>query len=331
MVKKILLRVAYSLWLVGMVGGLLELAYRYQWVDFYRTEWTLLNPRTPGAGMKILVLGDSFTANLESYLTVLRDSLPGADVRNAAVPGVGIREMSAVAAARLREFQPDVLICQLYTGNDLWDIRKTTDSNQLPWWRKLYWKATDYSLFLRYANYKSGQWKATAGVSADTLQWREEPVFSVQRYNAREKLLLRAEPGLVQHSIGLSGKRARDMDCWFRKMEEILQRLPEKTKRVIVLVIPHCAQVNTRYQQRLQALGALPFDSTALSAEYPLLKALRQHFRGDPRVEICSVLPALQQAEVAGKSVYYENDPHLNREGQTVCGNTLLETCFGQR
>ncbi|MBK8558144.1 MAG: hypothetical protein IPL65_21485 [Lewinellaceae bacterium] len=323
MVKRWLKKGAYLLWLIIMVIGLLEIAYRYQWVDFYHTERVLLNPKPHGKGMKILVLGDSFTANTDSYVDVLRDSMPEADVRNAALPGVGIREMSAVAARRLQEFQPDVLIYQFYTGNDLWDIRKTTSSVQIPLWRNLDWKATDYSLFLRYLNYKSGQLKAVAGVGLDTLQWRQEPVFAVDRYNAREKIIFRAEPDLIQNTIGLMGKRASDFACWTQKMDEILSNLPSTTNKVILLVIPHCAQVAPKYQERMAMLGAKPFGSSELDLDFPLLNAMKQHYRNDNRVQVISVLPALQQAEAAGSAVYYENDPHLNKAGQEICGKAL--------
>lgn len=328
MVKRCLKTGGYILWLTVAVAGLMEIAYRYQLVDFYRTEWQSLNPGSPGTGQKVLIIGDSFTAGTDAYPEVLRDSMPHADVRVAAVPGVGILEMGVITAARLREFQPDILVYQLYTGNDLWDIRKTTTSDSINFWRNLYWKASNYSLFLRYINYKSGQLKQSAGVSLDSVVWHDVSVFSPAQYNAREKTLFRAEPGLIQNTMHLRGQRAGDMDIWFREMDGILDRLPSSTQRVILVVIPHCTQVGRQYQKRMESIGAMPFDQTTTMQNFPFLETIKQHYRADERVEVCSVLPLFQKTEADGEVLYYENDPHLNNTGQQVLGAWLWEVGF---
>ncbi len=83
----------YTLFLLGATAGLLEIAYRRQWIDFYAAELRGLN--RPGdlspqdKRPTLLVLGDSFSAQPFSYVNVLRDSLPGTRIINAAVPGTG--------------------------------------------------------------------------------------------------------------------------------------------------------------------------------------------------------------------------------------------------
>lgn len=302
----------------------MELAYRYQWVDFYRGEWRLLNPETSAEGKKILLMGDSFTAHPLGYVKTLRDSLPDAAIRNAGIPGTGIRETAIIAPGRLQEFQPEVLVYQVYVGNDLWDIRKSAARQGVEQWRRLYWKAADRSLFLRYLNYKSAQLKTDIGLLPAPSFYLEAPAYAPERYNAREKRIFRAEPALVQNSLTLQGARARDMARWFGHMDALLKALPESTQQVLIWVIPHCAQVSRHYQTRMEAIGAAPFDSTALAHNFPFLQAIRQRYQTDSRVQVYSALPEFQAAELRGEALYYENDPHLNERGSRLCGELLL-------
>ena len=72
LVKKFL----YLLYLVVIVVILMEVAYRFQIIDFYRAELNALNPQRNTAkttGKKtVLVFGDSFTVQTNSWLNQLR-------------------------------------------------------------------------------------------------------------------------------------------------------------------------------------------------------------------------------------------------------------------
>ena len=70
---------------------LLELVYRYQWIDFYATEYHFLNPdlNLEDERPRVLVMGDSFTASDSNYVDQLRSEFPEMQFVNSAVPGTG--------------------------------------------------------------------------------------------------------------------------------------------------------------------------------------------------------------------------------------------------
>lgn len=324
MLKKAFRILLYGLFLVITVCLAMEVAYRYQWIDFYAAEWRALNPavQPPGARKKILVLGDSFSAQPFSYVQVLRDSMPGCAIYNGAVGGTGIREAVAITRERLREITPDVLIYQVYVGNDLWDLRKRV-SGEASWLRRAYWLLSDRLLFLRYINYKSGQLRANiAGPAAELKE--ETARFTPAAYSPREKMLFRADPRLIEHSVLLSGGRASDMVSWLESMDALLGLLPPHCQ-VLVLMVPHCAQVSPTWRDRMQALGSAPVPAEAGAVQYPMLMQTLDHFRHNGRAHVLSPLPAFQAQTGAGNQIYYENDPHLSPAGHRLLGKIVWE------
>ncbi|MBK6931502.1 MAG: hypothetical protein IPH12_11800 [Saprospirales bacterium] len=327
LIKKSLKRLLYSGYLTLAAWGLLEIAYRYQWIDFYATELRYLNPeaalRANSGKSRILLLGDSFSAQPHSYVDTLRDSLPGLDIINAAVPGTGILEAAIIGADKTNRFPPDVLLYQVYAGNDLWDIRKSCASPKISLARKLYWLLSDYSLALRYLNYSLGQFKSRIGKSVEKQELKRDIPFSAALYSKRERLLLQAEPGLLRHSILAEGARGRDLERWLGEMDRIIAALPARTQRIVLLVLPHCVQVNDYYGNNLEALGAEPFGPEILQAPYPFLQRIQAHYAGQPRVSVFSPLPVFQQNDSTGHRLYYANDPHLNPAGHQLLGQVL--------
>ncbi|HMT30944.1 MAG TPA: hypothetical protein PKD91_16855, partial [Bacteroidia bacterium] len=102
---------------------IIELAYRYQWMDFYRPEINGLNTKEilNSRKRKILVCGDSFAADPYSFVKSLRDSVEDYSVINGAVPGTGILQHQIFIGDRIQQHSPDIFINQFYIGNDLFD------------------------------------------------------------------------------------------------------------------------------------------------------------------------------------------------------------------
>lgn len=319
---------AYALFLAVTCLALLEIAYRFQWIDFYRNELNGLNHQPalqrPDTCKTLLVFGDSFSAQPFSYVDVLRDSLPGYRIINAAVPGTGILETEVMARLRLKQFPPDAVLFQVYTGNDLWDLRRTSDSPHIAFARKLYWRLSDCSLFLRYLNYRLGQYKNGTRLAVESGERKSNQPFSAENYSARERLMFLAEPDLLQNSVLASGRRSDDLDAWLLHMDALLRKLPARTQQVLIVLAPHCAQVNRWYAGNMEQIGAAPMPEAVQAVDYPFLGRVRTYFAGDARVRVVSPLSAFQQADSAGRRLYYENDPHLNKTGQELLGRWLL-------
>jgi hypothetical protein len=321
--RRALRALGYALYLFACVLLLVEAVYRFQWADFYRTEWQLLNESVAGAGTgksAWLIAGDSFTADPESYAARVRDSLgSGCRVYNAAVPGTGPRQARCFLPGRIREILPEVFVYQLYVGNDLLDARHPAGGPGLNWGRRAYWWLSDRLLWLGWLNYKAGRWRSAPANTADV----SDETFSPESYNAREKLILRAEPSLLAESAGVTGERGREMAELSAHVAEILDALPDSARK-IVLVVPHAAQVTPEYRRCAEAIGAVfPVEKAWFAQGNPFAQYLEKTLApGGTRV--LDALPALRAAEERGIRCYYANDPHLTPDGQAVLADFLL-------
>ena len=100
---------------------LLELIYRFQIVDFYKTELETLNPNLhqdyPNGN--VLIFGDSFSGFPNGYVEQLRVAYPETNFINCAIAGTGLKQHSLFYKSRIQEFNPKQILYQFYVGNDL--------------------------------------------------------------------------------------------------------------------------------------------------------------------------------------------------------------------
>lgn len=309
-----------SLLLLAMLL-LFEVAYRYQWIDTYRKVPESLNPPEVlnAQGRTLLVMGDSFSATRDAWVDRLRPRLPGMRIVNAAISGTGIVQADIMAPALFERFQPDILIYQIYTGNDLADLSYPIAWTRVSPLRNLYWLAAQNFRSLAWLNNAFGQWRKTE-TPEDLLPAFHAP-FDPSRYTAREKLLLQADPGLIEHQAYLTGGREDDMKAYLGRLESLLARCEAQGTQVYLLVLPHCAQVSPRYTTQMRALGADFSADWQPQPDYPFLSRIAGYVQG--RAQVLSPLAAFQALEAAGDTLYFNNDPHLNPKGQTFLGDWI--------
>ena len=308
---------------------LFEIAYRFQWYDFYGDELRSLNPpaaiQNEAHKPTILVMGDSFTALPGGYVDQLREELPGYSLINAAVPGTGIEQTALMAPGRIEKFKPAVFIYQIYVGNDLMDISHPLNG-EISFLRKAYWFISDRIRSLSFLNFRFAGVRHRLYDDANTVSApKEEDIFDPQRYAGRQKLYFKAEPQLIENSAFLDKGRAQDFDILVKKLDQIIQALPQEC-RIILPIIPHCAQVNQQYTDRMLQIG---MESEApyflLTVEYLFVERLVESMsKGERKVEVWNLLPPLKAADNL-TPVYYDNDPHLNLWGQTTIQQTILK------
>ena len=137
----------------------LELAWRFQWIDTYRRELNVLNPtlEVQKSGKTILLMGDSFTAAQNSWAETLRKLRPNDKIINSAVPGTSVLHANVMLSGRLETFQPDLLIYQIYVGNDLFDLRYPLNWQELSFGRYFYWALANRFRGIGWLNYALGQ------------------------------------------------------------------------------------------------------------------------------------------------------------------------------
>ncbi|MBP7828760.1 MAG: hypothetical protein KA248_02455 [Kiritimatiellae bacterium] len=330
-------RIAQGLLLAALAAGLLvaglELAYRRQWVDTYKPELRAYNP--PSAlgpydpRETVVILGDSFTAGWGTYPDLLRERLPYLRIVNAGVPGTGIAQARLIARRRLAQFPPRLCIYQLYAGNELFDLRYPSRGEALGPARKAYWAVANRLRFASFLNYRLGQVRhgarlATRPETRPAPPAAAEAPFSVEKYDAREKLYLAAEPSLLEDQVLVRGERAHDYGRLMGELRELHALCRARGSRLALLVIPHACQVHPAYLDRMRQLGARFEQPDRMpELEYPFLSGLRAAFEGEADVEIIDALPDLQQAEARGETVYFQNDGHLNARGQRLVADRL--------
>jgi hypothetical protein len=330
--KKWLRKLAWLPVLVMVFIALLELFYRNQWIDTYKRELNALNPTEfpENPKKKVLVMGDSFSAAPNSWVNVLRKQHSDWQIVNSAVPGTTILQANLMLGGRLAKFKPDLLIYQIYVGNDLFDLRYPINWGEIGFFRNLYWASANRIRSLAWLNYALGQFKRSASLPDFQQGKVEEGEFDPAKYSERERLYLKAEPRMIENQVLLKDGREGDMAKYGGLLSEFIYTALEADCKVVVMVIPHCAQVHPRYLERMERLGAKFSDKKAMEAEeFPFFKQIA--LVRDANVEVLNLLPALKQRELAGEALYYLHDAHLNDAGQEFVAKLIEPVASGHR
>ncbi|HLP50857.1 MAG TPA: hypothetical protein VK154_08230 [Chitinophagales bacterium] len=305
--------------------AVLEVAYRYQWVDFYASELRQLNRHEDlnSTKKKILVFGDSFSAQQGSYVAQLKYApLNNHCVINSSVAGISAREINLFAQSRIDEFKPDKIVIQLYTGNDLVDISHPYNWDSISVVRNLYWKTSDLCWSLAWLNYKLATLRQVFDTEQSFKYPRVTDTFSVNGYAGRVKMLLRADRQFIEKSVLLKDEKYHTA---FNRMVDYVQSISNyfystnPNGKVVVLVIPHCTEVKEEYRSNYDMLGAV--FTQPCGTVYPFYTLLQQRIKG-PTIVDCSV--PLHKAQSMGIQTYYYSDEHLTHDGQKVVYKTIL-------
>lgn len=303
---------------------LVEVAFRYWWVDFYSAEFNALNTEQAlenSTGPTVLVGGDSFTGVQHGYVQTMRTELPDARIINAGIPGTGMPEAACFLPDRIEEWQPDVFIYQIYVGNDLLDISHPVESPNIGTARKVYWWLSDRLRSVRYINYKLAQFRYQFTDEVGNAPSALNEAFSVEHYSAREKMNFAAEPALIYNSAFLKGGRRADFEVLVAELNGVLDVLPDSC-RSYILVIPHCAQVTEEYQSQMAQLGAV-FPQGFYQGMGDLTFGLDSAMAQRTNVQVVSAYAVLHVEELMSGPVYYTDDPHLNEQGHAALGKGL--------
>jgi hypothetical protein len=311
-----------------------ETIYRLQLIDAYSPELRAFTPPDNLAAdgrPAILIMGDSFTVGRRNYPTMLQDSLPSLRVINAGLGGTGIVHALVIAAERFRTFKPALFVYQVYVGNDLSDIRHPTNWRELSLLRNLYWLASNHLRSIDYINYRLGQIVQARAAPADDHLPGMEPIpgsigaFQAEQYDGRVKLLLRAEPALLEETILIKGRRQADYDVFLASLERLISLCKPTECQAYVLVIPHVCQVDKRYIGYMRQLGAIFSEPQRIGdTDYPFVAGIEAKFTGQSHVAVLNPLATLKEAN-RETPIYFSNDEHLTPAGQKAIAALLLE------
>ncbi len=303
--------------------SILELSYRYQWIDYWSNEFEALNPKIDKKKENILIFGDSFSAFPKGYVEQLRSANPKYNFINCAVPGTGPIEMSYMAKGRIKHYPPSKVIYQMYVGNDLIDIYPNRNWSELSIARNLYYLIGQEFRFLANISKRMKQ----SGIIAQkdfnsNKNGQAQGKFSVQAYSPRTKMLLKANPNFISESIHLNSSRMKKAAEKAVSSIKYLQSLIPKNCELHIVLLPHCTQVSPEYQENFQSLGARLKQS---NLNYTLYNFLKNELKN---VKVHSPLSFLRKQFEEGKHIYFENDPHLNSIGQQALFKFVDQNLF---
>ena len=306
---------------------LLEVVYRYQLIDFYKPEITYLNDSVKHKKTKkrVLVFGDSFTASLNNYVTILNDSFPNLSFINSGIPGIGAQEINAIAKSRIDHFNPETVIIQLYVGNDLIDIKKPINWSKISFARNCFWYISNHLLSLRCINYKLGQLKNWIGQSVETNRLKNNDSFSIDKFSKREKMLLNADPFYYEKSIYVTEDYKERYETYLNCLTKVCELCNERNIAVKILIIPTSCQVNKHYQTNFKKFGAKFSQNNIQDTLYPFMTKLTKKMT-ETSTQVLNPLGSFQKADSISKRLYYENDIHLNKNGERVLAQFLIKS-----
>ncbi|MES2557660.1 MAG: hypothetical protein V4604_16000 [Bacteroidota bacterium] len=300
---------------------LVELVYRYQWVDFYKTEWEFQNKvRIPDQQKKrVLVLGDSFSADTSSWVNQWKKDTD-LQIFNAAIPGVGPETYRLIVSNRVEEAKPQIVIVQLYEGNDLYDLYRPVNWSAFSWGRNIFWKSSNTFRSLGFINYRLGQSNQDL---ASPINAKTADTFALGSYDARTKLYIQGDVTYPMAMVQLKGEYADQFGTIIEMLGE-LKAAAGKNVRFYVLPIPACVQTNRRYVKQYKQLGAKL--SQSLLKGHPWAEKIKA-----AGFDVIDPIDVLRSSEKNGLPVYYENDPHLNSVGQKLVMDCVQQTLKNDR
>ncbi len=307
--------------IVLVILVLLEVSYRSDIIDFFSASWKHLNKEELIKEQRadLLVIGDSFSANNESYVSFLRNYFPEKSIYNASQSGIGLNEVNVFAERRIDEVNPKAILYQVYVGNDLIDIKALRNFKKASIARSAYWEVSNYITFLKYANQHLNNFR-----NSPITHLKKESDFSFKNYNERTKLYATIDSGYLQKSIIISGDFEAKYRTWKKKFNSFLNKIPEDIS-VYVVFIPHCAQLNGYYCQNFETLG-FSVDNV-FSDSYPFFDQAKNDFKGR-HIKFLNPLSFLRSRDNEINRLYYSNDPHFNSNGHRELATYLKNYIF---
>lgn len=317
MLKAVKKYITFALFFLLSSLLILELLFRFQAFDFYQFEFKHLNSSIKKEAKNTLFFGDSFSAYPKGYIEEIRRQLPNDNFINSAISGTGMRQHELIFSKRINTYTPDKIIYQFYVGNDFLDLYHPINIEHVGLAKSLYWKISEHLLILQYINFKLAPLNRLK--EQNNKETIENQDFDSKHYNQRSKINFAASPSYIQDILFLENENQKIYERWKSGFQELINKKPKSCK-VYFLMIPHCAQVNQKYLARMQAIGA-KLENKVLQNTYPLYVQIQKDF---PELVFINPLKELRLAEEKKYSVYFNNDPHLNHQGQMILSQVLI-------
>lgn len=303
-----------------IVVFLFELSYRFSIIDFYKSEFQWLNRDvTLTKEVDYLAFGDSFSAAKHNYLDFFKTST-NKTLINSSVPGIGIKQVNTFVNRRLDKYSPKNVIYQVYVGNDLTDVDHLTNFKELSVIRNLYWSMSNKILSISYINQKLGSFKSND--NQKEMSTLNTP-FTIKNYNSRSKIFFKSDSTYLYKAVLLEDDFRKRYSIWIDEVHDFINEISEEIN-IYIVFIPHCAQLNSYYQNNMIQLGATFLEKDKFNMiNYPFFRKASLDLEKYKNVYLLNPLQTFKKEDTLNNRLYYLDDPHLNDNGHRVLGRYL--------
>jgi hypothetical protein len=286
----------------------------------YDTEFV---GRSALPGPLVVSIGDSFSYGMVPhafhFTTMAEQQLPGVEFYNMGFPAIGPSEYRYLLEKEALPLEPDVVVVQLFLGNDLTDAPDPGTSSA--WYRSdrymvsVVWQRLQ---ILRRARPSEIDAAGVAGkpVGRDELMarhaWLADPLVETPTFT--RELFLDVE---TEHAKAITGPDDEVYSRFFREIED-LERTAGKVPLVFVL-IPDEFQVEDSLWEEVTRKAGQPLDR-----DRPQRKVVEWlQARGRPVLDLLPILRSVEPLKDGRKHLYHLQDTHFNARGNNVAGHAL--------
>lgn len=284
------------------------------------------------AGPRVVCVGDSFSSSRVPhafhFTTVCEERIPGADVMNVGVSTAGPWDYLYWVRNDVRALEPDLIVVDLFLGNDLRDARSRGDAELRPLWlhRSNLLSYLVPKRLLRIGSEPHWPRRARSGrtgppgrptVPVDELArvfpWLHRP--ELEKATFSEARFLSMELDLALEACG---GETRGLELLELAIERI--RAAAGPTPLALLLIPDEFQVEDRLWAELVARS----QGRALDRDRPQRRLTRWlDARGIPYADLLPALRAAPTAADGRRRVYRLQDSHFNALGNRIAGEEL--------
>jgi hypothetical protein len=316
-------------------SGTLRYGFPCNSAGHYDSEFLPKRPGTP----RVVAIGDSFSASVvphyHHFTTVAERELPGIEVYNMGVPGIGVLEYLHLLRDEALPLEPDLVVVNLFVGNDLRppNLPPRRDRLLRSWYDKeeILLNVVPRRLVTIAREKRAMEGTEGAGTSPQETagaalllgddpegiseafpwvdDWRKEPPAM------SEEALLRNEIHGARDAWATSADPYPALFSVFRDIEATADGA-----RLAFLIIPSRFQVEEDW--RLRVADVIP--ATGSDPDYPQERLARWfEERGIPYLDLLPVLLRVPPLEDGRRHLFRNNDTHFNVRGNEVTGREL--------
>jgi hypothetical protein len=315
-------------WLAAnkLVPGTSRFGFRVNSHGFYDDEFH------ENQGCLVAAVGDSFTVGIvphEFHFATVAERALGCPIDAIGVLAVGPEEYALLERDEALPLHPDVVLVDLFVGNDLVDNLRGRDHfrGAMRHWLDrhnllLYEVPRRLAILARERHRRGGRPRAlepplAAAPGRDellrALPWLADPAAEAPSMSHEAYLALE-----TRHGREICGGGD---EPYYRRFWEILDqmRAAARPRTLAVLVIPDELQVEDPLWRAVSARAGVPLDRDR--AQRILAAGLEQ--RGIPHLDLLPTLRAQPAGPDGMRHLFHRDDTHLNARGNAVTGAAL--------